>query len=416
MGLFSSIKENLSRTYSVIARADDTGDLPIWRHPDEEFRTGSILDVGEDDTALFYASGKIVGTFTGGRYSLETANYPFLDDLRAAFSGGEKSYKCRVIFINSKRMSNLRWGTQNPIPGNFTIANPWPGKPPYRVSAEIQAFGSYTVKITEPKLFLKEWGGTKATTRTKEELNEEVIRPMVLSVVTDNLVAAIQEFENGIWEIQKHKGEVSKRIEDRLDASFQEWGLKLYNFYIESISVKDSQGTQDWTRIKEAYTAFAAAQLEKSGEALGYGSEIDALGNNWQRIQARNIMQSMADNPGAGGVAATGAGLGMGMVAGGVMGSMAASMFAPMQEQSIPQPQPTVSPGPSRFAPKPAVAPTAPAPSQQIKCPHCGEIAGGGKFCGNCGQPLPQKCVCSSCGIDMPAGSKFCPHCGTKVN
>ena len=95
---------------------------------------------------------------------------------------------------------------------------------------------------------------------------------------------------------------------------------------------------------------------------------------------------------------------------------MAASMFAPMQEQSIPQPQPTVSPGPSRFAPKPAAAPTAPAPSQQIKCPHCGEIAGGGKFCGNCGQPLPQKCVCSSCGIDMPAGSKFCPNCGTKVN
>ena len=131
----------------------------------------------------------------------------------------------------------------------------------------------------------------------------------------------------------------------------------------------------------------------------------------------------MAENPGAGGVAATGAGLGMGMVAGGVMGSMAASMFAPMQEQ-MPQ-QPVMPPsGPSRFAPKTAVpspaTPTVQPATMMTVCTNlaCGkEIPVGSKFCPHCGQMQSQKQQCPNpaCGVEIPNGFKFCPNCGTKV-
>jgi class 3 adenylate cyclase len=43
-------------------------------------------------------------------------------------------------------------------------------------------------------------------------------------------------------------------------------------------------------------------------------------------------------------------------------------------------------------------------------CPRCGSIADGGKFCGDCGSPLPWEC--GSCGSENPPGKKFCRDCG----
>lgn len=51
---------------------------------------------------------------------------------------------------------------------------------------------------------------------------------------------------------------------------------------------------------------------------------------------------------------------------------------------------------------------------QVAACPHCGAHVDGGKFCGNCGQPLvAAKPKCGKCGAEMNATAKFCPECGT---
>ena len=413
MGLFSSIKDNLSNAYQVIARDAQTGAYPIWRHPIEDFRNGSVLQVAEDDVALLMDNSKLVESFTGGRYTLTTSNYPFLDRLRASFSGGENSYKYTVFFISKRPMPGLMWGTQEPMEVAMQMSLPIPGAIPNIVPIKLQIGVNYTATIADPKTFLlKDIEGTTAVTRSQDELNKLIIRPKIGQFVKSNIARAIQSVDGGIWSVQTQTESISANLENVLNDSFAEYGLRLDHLYIDTLNVLD---TEEWLNFKKERADFGTYQMKKAKEAMGEMQQLNALGNNWQRIQARNIMQTMAENPGAGGVAATGAGLGMGMVAGGVMGSMAASMFAPMQE-SVPQQQPTAPSGPSRFAPKPAAAPAVPTPSQQIKCPHCGEIAGVGKFCGNCGQPLPQKVVCSSCGMDVSAGSKFCPNCGTKVN
>ncbi len=413
MGLFSSIKDNLSNAYQVIARDTQTGAYPIWRHPTEDFRNGSVLQVAEDDVALLMDNSKLVESFTGGRYTLTTSNYPFLDRLRASFSGGENSYKYTVFFISKRHMPGLMWGTPEPMEVAMQMALPIPGAIPNLIPIKLQIGVNYTATIADPKTFLlKDIEGTTAVTRTQDELNKLIIRPKIGQFVKSNIARAIQSVEGGIWSIQTQTENIATTLENVLNDSFAEYGLHLDHLYIDTLNVLD---TEEWLSFKKARADFGTYQMEKAKEAMGDVQQLNALGNNWQRIQARNIMQTMAENPGAGGVAATGAGLGMGMVAGGVMGSMAASMFAPMQETTVPQPQRATPAGPSRFAPKPATTPAATMASSQMKCPHCGEIVGGGKFCGNCGQPLPQKCVCPNCGADMPAGSKFCPNCGTKV-
>src|SRR5918997_5446119 len=49
-----------------------------------------------------------------------------------------------------------------------------------------------------------------------------------------------------------------------------------------------------------------------------------------------------------------------------------------------------------------------------MECPSCREtVPEGGKFCIECGAPLPR--VCPTCTHPIPAGAKFCPECGVSL-
>ena len=71
------------------------------------------------------------------------------------------------------------------------------------------------------------------------------------------------------------------------------------------------------------------------------------LGDDWARQQAANILGDLANNPGAGGVAAAGGGMGMGIGAAGAFGAMAQQMFAPMNNGVVPQQQTPIQNTPS---------------------------------------------------------------------
>ncbi len=47
-------------------------------------------------------------------------------------------------------------------------------------------------------------------------------------------------------------------------------------------------------------------------------------------------------------------------------------------------------------------------------CPQCGQPAGDGKFCNNCGAPLAMS-KCAGCGASVAQGLKFCPECGAPM-
>lgn len=58
--------------------------------------------------------------------------------------------------------------------------------------------------------------------------------------------------------------------------------------------------------------------------------------------------------------------------------------------------------------------PAAAAPAAATACASCGTaIAAGVKFCPNCGTPAKQPARCANCGTEMAAGVRFCPNCGT---
>lgn len=57
------------------------------------------------------------------------------------------------------------------------------------------------------------------------------------------------------------------------------------------------------------------------------------------------------------------------------------------------------------------------APLSMAKCPNCGApLTPGLKFCGECGAPVAKASgKCPSCGFENPPGTKFCGECGSKL-
>ncbi len=79
----------------------------------------------------------------------------------------------------------------------------------------------------------------------------------------------------------------------------------------------------------------------------------------------------------------------------------------------------TMAPAGTKFCPNCGTPMVQPQPGTTIKCPNCGTDAQGAKFCPNCGTKMPEAAApapanCPKCGT--PAnGAKFCPNCGNKL-
>ena len=63
------------------------------------------------------------------------------------------------------------------------------------------------------------------------------------------------------------------------------------------------------------------------------------------------------------------------------------------------------------------VPPTAPQPSNRLRCPNCNTLyEEGDTFCSGCGRSLaPQKTLCPNCKAEIKPGLAFCPKCGAST-
>ena len=72
----------------------------------------------------------------------------------------------------------------------------------------------------------------------------------------------------------------------------------------------------------------------------------------------------------------------------------------------------TLAPAGTKFCPECGTAMLQP---EGINCPNCGAEVHGAKFCPQCGSKIEAKpASCPSCGAETK-GARFCPECGTKL-
>ena len=376
--------------YSVIKNDRPIDDLLVWKHTKEDFNTNSQIIVMESEEALFVKDGVVVGTITAGKHTLNTQNFPFINGLRKMVTGGESPFSCKIYFIDKAHKLEMLWGTDSPI--QMRDAE-------YGFAVGVRARGSYSIQIKDSKkFFVKLVGNTEFF--TKEQIQEQ-FRSAFQSKIKVSIAKTMKECKYTVLDMNTELETIGQSVETDLSEILDEYGIRLVNFYISDISIPEDD--PNYQIINEAYAKAHAGKIE-----------INVQGDMWGKLTAKELLKDVATNPGAGGMAAMGAGIGVGAASAGVFNNLANQLFTPMQNEQVKEQQPQQNIGQnrvSRFAPKSA---TTTSGTTTIKCPNCGnKIPATSKFCGNCGTKIEES-VCKNCGTKLEKTTKFCPICGTR--
>jgi membrane protease subunit (stomatin/prohibitin family) len=345
------------KNWTDVIKNSGPGSLLIWRQPEEDFNTNSTLIVMPGEEAIFIKGGVIEQVFDNGTFKLSTENYPFISRLRNAFSGGISTFNCVVYFVRKAHSMEILWGTASPIQVRDKLLG---------IATKLRARGAYKIQVENPQVFLTKLLGNNINMMAQQELLDSFFANEFQSKIKSSITRALNETQTELLGIEAHLDEFVQTVEPFFSEVFEDYGLKMAAFSIAALDIDDDE-------IRRRYDEIGMDAIAKMRNAVADRGVMDGLGDDWGRQQAANILGTVAENPGAGGVAAAGAGLGMGMAAGGAFGNMANQIFSPLSQQ----PQP-VAPQPSgRFTQKsaPTSAAQQAAPTMPTESPETTQIS-----------------------------------------
>lgn len=274
MGLFDKLMGEL---VDIIEWVDDSRHTLMWRFPryQNEIKNGAQLIVRPGQQAIFVHRGQIADVFEEGQYTLETSNLPVLSTLQGWKYGFNSPFKAEVYFISTRQITDLKWGTTNPI----MLRDPDYG--PIR----LRAFGTYAMKATDPRALLRELVGTNQS--FDAEAVSELMRSIIVSAVADMLGGSKIAALDLASKYREMSEQLRKMVCERVD---DEYGLDVPLLNIVNISFPE--------------------EVEK---ALDARTSMGVIGNmdQFTQFQTAQAIRAAAENP-AGGGAAEGMGMGMG--------------------------------------------------------------------------------------------------------
>ena len=182
MGLLDKLRGEL---VDIIEWMDHTSDTLVWRFPryHNQLKNGAQLIVRPGQMAVFVHRGKLADVFEPGNYELKTDNLPIMGTLQGWKHGFESPFKSEVYFVSTRQVTNLKWGTPNPI----MLRDPDYG--PIR----LRAFGNYTLKAVDPRALLQELVGTDSVFEADEvtELIRSIINTAFADLIGESKIAAL---------------------------------------------------------------------------------------------------------------------------------------------------------------------------------------------------------------------------------
>jgi membrane protease subunit (stomatin/prohibitin family) len=297
----------------IIEWVDDNHHALVWRFPrfHNQIKNGAQLIVRPGQAAVMVSNGKVADVFDPGMYRLETKNLPVLSTLMGWKYGFDSPFKAEVYFINTTVITDLKWGTPNPVMMRDADFG----------SVRVRAFGTYTLRALDPKILLTELVGTDSVFEADE------ISELLRSIVNNAFAEVISNSQIPVLDLAMSYRELSDRMREAVaELVDDEYGLEIPQLHIVNVSLP--------------------AEVEK---ALDVRTSMAAVGDMaaYQAYQIGASMPIAAENP-AGGLAGAGLGLGMGMaMAQPMMSGMrgapggAAPMPPPPQAPPPPPPVPT---------------------------------------------------------------------------
>jgi membrane protease subunit (stomatin/prohibitin family) len=259
----------------VIDWTEDSRDQMVWRFErhGNAIKYGAKLTVREGQTAVFVHEGQLADVFAPGLYMLETNNMPVMTTLQHWDHGFDSPFKSEIYFVSTRRFQDLKWGTRNPV----TMRDPEFGV------VRIRAFGTYTLRISDPALFMTEIVGTDGEFTTDE------ITFQLRNVIVSRFSNALANSGVAVLDMAGHTEELAELLRKTIAPELAAYGVQLPALYIENISMP--------------------AEVEK---AIDQRTSMGVVGDmsKYAQFQAAQAMREAASTPGS--AMGTMVGLGMG--------------------------------------------------------------------------------------------------------
>ncbi len=277
----------------IIEWVDDSNDTLVYRFEryGNEIKYGAKLTVRESQVAVFVNEGQVADVFKPGMFELKTNNLPILSTLQGWPHGLESPFKSEVYFFNTRQFTDLKWGTKNPV----MLRDPEFG--PVR----LRGFGTYSIRVIEPVVFMKEIVGTDSHFTTDEITNQ--LRNLIVS----RFASILGQSGIPVLDLAANYEDLSTYVSNKIRPEFVAYGLDVTQLLVENISLPP---------VVE--------------EALDRRTSMGVVGSlrDYTSYQAAEAMTAAASNPGGG--AAEGIGLGIGFA---MANKMAESLAAPRSRE-----------------------------------------------------------------------------------
>ena len=309
MALMDFIKKQF---IDVIQWTEEGDGTLAWRFPmaGMEIQNGGQLVVRESQMAVFVNEGKVADVFGPGTHRLTTQTLPVLTYLKNWDKLFESPFKSDVYYFSTRQQIDQKWGTPQPI----TIRDKDFG------AVRLRAFGNYSYRIEDPKLFHTEISGTR------ERYGVADVDGQLRGLVLQNISTAIAASGIPFLDLAANQIEFAKALTVQLAPEMAKLGLKLELMTVQSVSLpeelqkimdqKIGMGMvgNDMGKFMQYQTAQAIPKFAEGGGGGGSGIAGDAMGLGagvaLGQVLAQNLQSGLqAPAAAAGGAAAAAVGV-----------------------------------------------------------------------------------------------------------
>ena len=199
-------------------------------------------------------------------YQLETRNLPVLSTLQHWDHGFSSPFKAEVYFFNTRQFTDLKWGTKNPImmrDSEFDMVR-------------LRTFGTYSVRITEPKTFMNEIMGTDGHFTVDEISNQ------LRDIITSRYTNILGKLDVPVLDLASNYDTLSEYITERISPEFNQYGLELTKVLVENISLPpevekalDKRTSMGMVGDLDKYLKYGAAESMQSGTSSTASSAME---------------------------------------------------------------------------------------------------------------------------------------------
>lgn len=242
-------------------------DYLVWRHPNRDISVGSQILVNESEEALLFENGQLLHILKAGKHLVEAGNIPGLDGLIRRSIGNNSAIKIDIWFVTKTSSTDYKWGVQLQAKDST-----------HQLIVPVGSYGSMLLRIEDPASLVIQVVGKKIS-MSKDELKEFLV-PNIERSLKDYIADKIKRGTLDIFSIESILEEASAATKKSIERSFERFGLKLIDFFIQGIEVIGDN--PEYIKIKESLADAASLRIraKAASDTQGFYQQertLDAL-------------------------------------------------------------------------------------------------------------------------------------------